>query len=177
MLLFIFPPAILWFILPRCLRWRAGHLRLPTGSDGRFRCSAASLPTANHRRQREAVFRLAGAQCAPLHSCCGQEASIVRTPPVDDSVPFTGRQPELEYYQSPRPDARRAICSRGSAALHLQACPKIPRRGHAAGITEKGVQNRRFWCVFGYFCHRTKVTAGPGRGAPRYRTETAPPTA
>ena len=97
--------------------------------------------------------------------------------PIEGSVPLTGRQPESEYYQSPRSDARRTSCSRGRAALHLQACPRIPRRGHAAGITEKGVQNRRFWCVFGYFCHKTKVTAGPGCASPGHRARNNSPAA
>ena len=112
--------------------------------------------------------------CAPtqIHRT---EAYSNRTPPVAGSVPLTGRQPESEYYQTPRSDARRTSCSRGTETLHLQACPKIPRRGHAAGITEKGVQNRRFWCVFGYFLHKQKVTAGPGCASPGHRAETASP--
>ena len=112
--------------------------------------------------------------CAPTR-CISLEECFNRTPPIADSPPLTGRQPELVNRQSPESDARRTFCSRGAAILHLQACPRIPRRGHAGGITEKGVQNRRFWCVFGYFCHKTKVTAGPGCASPGYRIEPASP--
>ena len=132
-----------------------------------------SAPTQMHRT--ESIPR----QNAPpgRHCACGPTAGpaapLARHGP-DGSVPLTGRQPELEYYQTPRLDARRTFCSRGAAALHLQACPKIPRRGHAGGITEKGVQNRRFWCVFGYFLHKQKVTAGPGCASPGHRVETVP---
>ena len=125
-----------------------------------------SAPTQMHRT--ESIPR----QNAPPggHCACGPTtgpaAPLSRHCP-DGSVPLTGRQPELEYYQTTRSDARRTIRSWGSAALHLQACPKIPRRGHAGGITEKGVQNRRFWCVFAYFLHKQKVGPGSGAGSAR----------
>ena len=141
-----------------------------------------SLRAHNVRPCIDVAYRSIPRQNAPpgRHCACGPTAGpaapLARHCP-DGSDPLTGRQPELEYYQTPRSDARRTFCSRGIAALHLQACPKIPRRGHAGGITEKGVQNRRFWCVFGYFCHKTKVTAGLGCVSPGYQTETTPPAA
>ena len=144
--------------------------------------SGVALRAHNVRPTPDASYRIIPRQNAPLgrHCACGPTtgpaAPLARHCP-DGSDPLTGRQPELEYYQTPRSDARRTSCSRGAAALHLQACPKIPRRGHAGGITEKGVQNRRFWCVFGYFCHKTKVTAGPGCASPGHRAETVPPAA
>ena len=147
-------------------------------ADGIRPCGCSS-------RQHAAAFQGAGAQCAPYARCILQNhpasertagpslclrpngrpgsAAIASLPRW--SVPLTGRQPELEYYQTPRSDARRTSCSRGIAALHLQACPKIPRRGHAGGITEKGVQNRRFWGTFAYFSYKGKVGRRPGAGA------------
>ena len=55
-------------------------------------------------------------------------------------------------------------CSRGTAALCLQVCPKVRRRGGRPNGTapSKGVQNRRFWRAFGHFSRVGKVTAGRG---------------
>ena len=60
------------------------------------------------------------------------------------------------------------IHSRGTAVLHLGACPKVPRRGGRplGAAPSKGVQNRRFWRAFGYFSRVGKVTAGCGGAKP-----------
>ncbi len=53
---------------------------------------------------------------------------------------------------------------------------KSPAEDLPAGKAEKGVQNRRFWCVFGYFLHKQKVPEGSGgEKSPGYRIESASP--
>ena len=97
--------------------------------------------------------------------------------PVDGSTPLKGRQPELVNYQSPRSDARRTCSSRGTATLHHRRTPANPSpRTRRTGGAEKGVQNRRFWRVFGYFCRAAKVPEeSGGEEPPGQRKETTPP--
>ena len=134
--------------------------------------SGVALRAHNVRPCTDLSYKSIPRQNAPLgrHCACGPTAGpaapLSRHCP-DGSDPLTGRQPESGYYQTPRSDARRTSCSRGAAALHLQACLKIPRRGHAAGITEKGVQNRRFWGTFACFSYKGKAGPGPGAGSAR----------
>mgnify|MGYP001035863492 CR=1 FL=1 len=55
-----------------------------------------------------------------------EELSAVRKP-LAESVPLRGRQAELDDLQSVRADVKK-VRSRGRAALHLQVCPKSPRK-------------------------------------------------
>ena len=97
-------------------------------------------------------------------SCATVTEKSVIEGPLADSTPLTGRQPEPVNYQAARSDPRRISGSCGTATLHLRPMfAKPPYRAAARTCRPvKGVLNRRFKRVFGYFCRVAKVPEESG---------------